>query len=331
MAASGIVGLVANPASGRDIRRIVARGSNVTTNEKINVVERILVGLAAAGVERVVSMVDLSGLSAGIQKMVARTSSAIPEVNFLDHEITRGRRDTIAAVGQMFAMDASAIVVLGGDGTHRAVAAASGEVPIVGLSTGTNNAFPAVREPTIAGMAAGLVATGAVPAASAAAPAKQVVVEHDGERHAGLVDVVITRDDRVGAGAMVDPATLDEVLLAFAEPHAIGLSSIGGLTRPTSRQSASGLQVMIGPGRTVAAPIAPGLVLPVSVESVRALPPSEKLQVRLDAGVVAIDGEREFRFAGSRPTVFIDPNGPVIVDIDRVMAEAAERGLLEGR
>ena len=35
---------------------------------------------------------------------------------------------------------------------------------MLALSTGTNNVFPAVREATIAGLAAGLVATGAVPA-----------------------------------------------------------------------------------------------------------------------------------------------------------------------
>ena len=36
----------------------------------------------------------------------------------------------------------AAIVVLGGDGTHRAVVMACGDVPIAGISTGTNNACP---------------------------------------------------------------------------------------------------------------------------------------------------------------------------------------------
>jgi predicted polyphosphate/ATP-dependent NAD kinase len=308
----------------------VARGSNVTTNEKINIVERILVGLAAAGVERVVSMVDLSGLSAGIQKMAARTTSVIPAIEFLDHEITRGRRDTLTAVEQMGATGVGAIVVLGGDGTHRAVAERSEDIPVVGLSTGTNNAFPAVRESTIAGMAAGLVATGTVPRRAVSARAKLVVVESADERHAGLVDVMVTTDDRVGAGAMVDPDTLDELFLAFAEPQAIGMSSIGGLTRPTPRHVPEGLHLDLGRGRTVSAPIAPGLVLPVRVAEFRPLPPYEKVQVRLDAGVIAIDGEREFRFIPtSRPTVHIDPDGPVIVDVDAVMNLAAERGLFE--
>ena len=54
----------------------------------------------------------------------------------------------------------AAIVVLGGDGTHRVVAEARGDVPLCALSTGTNNVFPELREATVAGLATGLVATG---------------------------------------------------------------------------------------------------------------------------------------------------------------------------
>ncbi len=57
----------------------------------------------------------------------------------------------------------SAIVVLGGDGTHRAVVAACGNVPIAGISTGTNNAFPEHREPTITGLAVGLAVMDRIP------------------------------------------------------------------------------------------------------------------------------------------------------------------------
>ena len=60
----------------------------------------------------------------------------------------------------MRAAGAAAIVVLGGDGTHRVVAKACGDVPLCALSTGTNNAFPEMREATVAGLATGLVATG---------------------------------------------------------------------------------------------------------------------------------------------------------------------------
>ena len=48
--------------------------------------------------------------------------------------------------------EVAAIVVLGGDGTHRVVAKACGDTPICAISTGTNNAFPDLRETTVAGL-----------------------------------------------------------------------------------------------------------------------------------------------------------------------------------
>ena len=51
------------------------------------------------------------------------------------------------------------IIVLGGDGTHRLVAHACEEIPLVCISTGTNNVFPRFLESTVAGMAAGALAT----------------------------------------------------------------------------------------------------------------------------------------------------------------------------
>jgi predicted polyphosphate/ATP-dependent NAD kinase len=53
-----LVGIIANPASGKDIRRLVAHGSTFDNNEKINIVRRALLGLEAAGVERVAYLPD---------------------------------------------------------------------------------------------------------------------------------------------------------------------------------------------------------------------------------------------------------------------------------
>ncbi len=46
-------------------------------------------------------------------------------------------------------------MVLGGDGTNRLVAKKIGNIPLVPISTGTNNAFPINIDPTVAGLAAG--------------------------------------------------------------------------------------------------------------------------------------------------------------------------------
>jgi len=50
------VGIIANPASGKDIRRLVAYGSVFDNNEKVNVVRRVILGLDSMGVKEIVSV-----------------------------------------------------------------------------------------------------------------------------------------------------------------------------------------------------------------------------------------------------------------------------------
>ena len=57
------VGIVANPASGRDIRRLVAGASVFGNADKAGMVFRLLCGLGAAGVERVLMMPAADGLT----------------------------------------------------------------------------------------------------------------------------------------------------------------------------------------------------------------------------------------------------------------------------
>src|SRR5437588_11781315 len=100
------------------------------------------------------------------------------------------------------------IVCLGGDGTARVAASAAGDVPLLALSTGTNNVFPAVREATIAGLAAGLVATGSVPAQTACVRAKRLEVRAGDRVETALVDVAVSTERHVGSRAIWDPATV---------------------------------------------------------------------------------------------------------------------------
>src|SRR5207237_3926226 len=74
--------------------------------------------------------------------------------------------DSTRAARLLAELDAGCIITLGGDGTNRAVAMGCGTVPLVPISTGTNNVFPTFMEGTIAGMAAGLVAMGHISAST---------------------------------------------------------------------------------------------------------------------------------------------------------------------
>ncbi len=52
------LGIIINPVSGRDARRLFARASPSSHESKRNQVERIIVGAAASGVERVLLVHD---------------------------------------------------------------------------------------------------------------------------------------------------------------------------------------------------------------------------------------------------------------------------------
>ncbi len=325
------VGIVANPAAARDIRRLTADGASVTTNDKINVLKRVLAGLASVGVERVVTMTDLSGISAGLHAARDRPSAAHwPTIDFLDLPLARSAVDTDAATRAMTVAGVGAIVVVGGDGTNRVVAAGSGATPLVSISTGTNNAFPRAVEPTVAGIAAGLVALDTDRFRSATYRAKQLLVTVDDRVERALVDVAVCTTDGLGAGAVSDPGSISRLFLCFAESDAIGLSAIGGHLRPTDRRARHGLAVTLGTPAVarIRPPIGPGLVVDVDVAAVERLAFGEPHALG-GGGVLAIDGERMIRL-GSRddPVVMLCAEGPTVVDVQAVLSLAATTGSL---
>ena len=121
--------------------------------------------------------------------------------------------------------------------------------------------------------------------------------------------------------------------MTFAEPDAIGLSAIAGLLQPVSRHAAHGLRVDLVPAEmapfTLAAPIAPGLLASVGVaESTKSAQESHRLLQR-HKGVIALDGEREIEFGPDQQvTLRLDRNGPLTIDVEKVMTLAARDGLL---
>jgi predicted polyphosphate/ATP-dependent NAD kinase len=328
------VGILANPAAGRDIRRLVAQASVFPLAEKCNMISRLLAALAAGGVERVYMMPDAGGISRRLRRMLKTPSpQPSPPVTFFDMPVEDSAADTLLAVERMVAVGVDAIVVLGGDGTPRLVARVCGDTPLTALSTGTNNVFPALREATIAGLATALVATGQVDADEATCANKALRVSVNGTRDLALVDICVSTDLWTGSKALWGADGLSQLFVAFAEADAVGLSSVAGLMRPVSRRDRAGVRLELAPpdeaAVTVTAPIAPGLIVPVGVAAVYDMLPGERQTVGLPRGVIALDGEREIEFTdGDRVAVWIDADGPRTIDIDRVMACAAQRGLL---
>jgi hypothetical protein len=289
-----MVGIVANPASGRDIRRLVAGASVFGNPEKAGMVYRVLVGLAAAGVDRAVMMPAADGLGWTLERLFKAHGQPLP-LEILDMPITGTAQDTVTAVERM--REAKAIVVLGGDGTHRVVAKACGDTPLVALSTGTNNAFPEMREATIAGLAAGLFTDQVI-----REPALRV---HD---DLALVDVAVSNEPFIGAKALWRADSITELFVTNANPAAVGLSAIAG-------QLATGpVHVTLGRGTRVMAAIAPGLVVPVDVAHYEPIDGPVSVQA---AGCIALDGARELERPGETTITLTD--GPNRIDVDAVM------------
>ena len=339
------IGVVANPVSARDIRRIVANAGNLQITDRVNIVLRLLQAARAAGVGRALLMPDRGGIRALLERHLRRGDATLPRIDWLDMEPTSTVEDSFAATRLLQRAGVAAIVVLGGDGTHRAVVrelhAAGSDLPIAGISTGTNNAFPEMREPTITGLATGLYAAGRIAADEALQPNKLLEVRVEdlqgarpARRDVAIVDAVITHDRSVGARALWKTGSLAAAYLAFCEPEAIGLSSIGALLQPVGRRERGGLAVQIAQHSADAltllhAPIAPGMVLPVPVAGWQRMAPDEPLPVQQAAGTVALDGERELAFEhGQQVHVTLREAAFRTLDVARCMAAAARDGLL---
>jgi predicted polyphosphate/ATP-dependent NAD kinase len=320
------VGIIANPASGKDIRRLVAHGSVFDNQEKVNILRRMLLALDAVGVRRAVFMPDYYGLG---ERALDGLKLSL-EGTFLEMPVRADDRDSTEAARRFREMEVGCIITLGGDGTNRAVAKGCGTVPLVAVSTGTNNVFPSMVEGTVAGLAAGLVATGAVDVAKVTYTGKRLEVLLDGELvDIALVDVVVCADLFIGSRALWDPARIREIVLASAQPGSIGMSAVGSFLHPFDVREAVGMYVKLGDGgNPVLAPVAPGLIVPVPVRDFHLLALGEEVAMDSDQCTVALDGERYIEVGrNQRLSVRLTNRGPRVVDIDTCMAEAARVGV----
>jgi predicted polyphosphate/ATP-dependent NAD kinase len=204
--------------------------------DRANIVLRLLAGLGAVGIERVMIMPENSGIRQhvvrglirqhvvrGLERSSNLGEGRFPAVEYLDMPISASTGDSIEAARRMQAAGVAAIIVLGGDGTHRAVVGACGNVPIAGVSTGTNNAFPRFQEPTTVGIAVGLAVSDPKLSEIAFHDNKLLEVDIAGHREIALVDVAIVAERYVGARALWRAQNFKELFVTFAETEVIGI------------------------------------------------------------------------------------------------------------
>ncbi len=323
MSRGSSIGIIANPASGKDIRRIVAHGSTFDNHEKINIVRRVLLAASDLGVERVLYLPDLFGIVPRAAETIELRCSLEP----LPMPVLGNPGDSLEAAQRCADLGVGALVTLGGDGTNRVVAKGCRDVPLMPISTGTNNVFPRMVEGTLAGIATSLVATGVAPDAIERQPRLDISI--DGvSRDLALIDVVLSAHQWVGARALWDASHITEVVVSRIVPSAIGICSIGGLLFPESADSSSGAHVMIGgQADSLLAPVAPGLLRAIPIASKQLLDFGDSVTFQPAAGTIALDGEREIEVKTSHQVqITLSPDGPFTIDIDRAISTAAAKG-----
>jgi predicted polyphosphate/ATP-dependent NAD kinase len=325
------VGIIANPASGKDIRRLVSHATVVNNNEKVGIVRRLLLALHATGVCRVEIMPDHFGIGERALKGLRDRPEVIDSASLIDMPVEHSVDDSLRASQYLRNAGAGCIIVLGGDGTCRAVAKAAGEVPLLPLSTGTNNVVPYFIEGTIAGLAAAYVALD--PDADREKRCwrhKRLLVRVNGKTiDEALVEVALVATSFVGARAVWEAGILRQVFASRAQPTNIGLSAIIGVVHPVAPAYPGGASVTTAAnGRKVMVPLAPGSLVPVDIGEIFEMVPGISYSVDpLRPATLALDGEREITLkTGDEATVELDLEGPWIVDVERTLSMAVAEG-----
>jgi len=320
------VGIIANPESGRDIRRLVAHASVFDNMEKVNIVKRLLLTLQDLGVEKVLAMPETFGIIPAATHAIKNHLEI--EVEIIPMRVFGNWKDTFEAT-KLMKDRVSVIIVIGGDGTNRIVAKVCGDIPLMPISTGTNNVFPYMLEATIAGEAVAAIATGVVKPEEGTYKAKRVEIFEDGTlKDIALIDAVATVHSFIGSRAVWKPEYLKELVVSRCSPSNIGLSSIPGIFTEITERDDLGVYMELGEGKRIRAPIAPGVLREVSVKSYKALKLDEEVQIKTTPALFALDGEREVEVE-EEITAKVTRNGPRVIDYQKTLKIAAERGFFD--
>lgn len=325
-----MIGIIANPSSGKDIRRLVAQGTVFDNMEKVNIVQRILSVIYSSGIKEVYIMPDAFQIGEKAALKLKRSMKIDIKVKFLDIEFCNDQNDSTQAAELLNKMDASCIITLGGDGTNRAVAKTCGDVPLIPISTGTNNVFPEMVEGTMAGMAA-------------------VVAEKDKKNHyliknrrkklniyknnelvdIALIDAAVTNDLFIGARALYDPKALYELVVTVSKPDCLGMSAIAGSVYPVEETDPHGLYLKMGEGGGLETwvPMAPGMMKLIKFSEYKKINTKDHIIIESEEGMVALDGEREVPFnEKDRIRIQLSHDGPYVIDINGSLRSASKGG-----
>lgn len=331
----GIIGIACNPQSGKDIRRLLTAATTIDDMEKLNILERILLSAAAVGEQKVYLMPDRLGY--GRLLLQKRSSPGYPgdlsQLEVYEMDRTETQSDTIFFASEMERIGADVLIVMGGDGTSRAAAKGTRKVPMISMSTGTNNVYPELMEGTVAGMAAAVLAQHKAPVPSCAAPAKCIEIWKNGELvDMALIDLVFCHNPFIGSKAIWNYKEIDQVVVTQCSMASIGFSSLVGTALRVGREEDCGaVAELADEAPNTLAPVGAGTLKGVCIRNARRLPFGEPVTRTMTyQGTLALDGEREIFFQpGDVITCAVTRGGPLRVDVARTIEYARTHGCFQ--
>jgi predicted polyphosphate/ATP-dependent NAD kinase len=302
--------------------------------EKVNLVRCLLIGLHAAGVDNVQIMPDRFGIGRkAIDGLHHINAEIVPGVTIIDMAVVGTKRDTIRAAQLLREDKVGYIITLGGDGTVHLVGNNCGEIPILPLSSETNNVLPRFVDGTVAGLCIGyFIQQEQEKRLQLCYRSKKLGVEVNGQLiDTALVDVAAIQGSFIGSKAVWEPKDIRQIFVTLAAPTSIGLSAIVGMLRPITNRDPFGAALEINPdgtSKSVLAVIGPGLISDITYGDLTIMLPGVRYPFTdVRPLVLALDGEREIVLqAGDDAAVYLNEDGPWIVSVEPVMKRAVENG-----
>ena len=312
------IGFIANPESGKDIRRIISDAFTFNNFEKLNIIKRIVrIALSDENTE-FIFMPDTFGFGRYTREEFGN------RIKVLQFPL-EGESDTEKAAALMSKDGVCCVVTLGGDGTNRLVAKKIGNIPIIPVATGTNNAFPFVSDGSTVGMLLYAIAKIGIKPTELKRQKRIEIFKGDELIDIALVDVAITAEEFVGSKAVFEPDRLKELFVAFSGWDRTGLSSIFAYSMPIGRDMPMGGHCTFGKnGRTVVAPILPGKLVQLGVRSLEKIPLDMSYRIKYVPSIIAADGERIVKVDSNDFTVRITQNGPYVISVKDVLERACK-------
>ena len=304
----------------------------MTHEAKRDIVARIAAGADSVGVNEIYIVDEPFRIaSMALDWMPLKAKVVTLEIE-LHHDATDTERAVRAFVGE----GVEVIVSLGGDGTNRIIARSAPQLELIPLSTGTNNVFPSMVEPTTAGVVAALAAMGRFSDDAARGIRNRAKVLHtafsDGISDIALIDAVQLRDDFVGNLLPYDEAKLKKILLTRALPDRVGMSPVGGLISVVEEKDDFGLLVEVSEMEDseifIRVPLSPGFFKDVAISRSQRVDLGEKVTFEGE-GILALDGDREHKLGNKRSVAAtIRRDGPWVYDVGAAMRYAVAEGMM---